>query len=334
MARKDPPVVTTLRAYREALDARELATMRDMAARWVEIERRLDADIAALAYEIQRRRDAGEIITQQIIWRAERYQVLKARLADEVRRYNSEQAIPIITTAQKQNAWMGVEAARDAITAGYNGRNIPYFPILSRDQVETMAGFLGNGSPLNTLLKNDYPDALNGLTNALVNGMARGLGAADVAREMADGMGMGLERAMLISRTEINRAYRMASVQQYRESRVVSGFRRLVKKATACMACLMLDGEPLELASELDDHPRGKCVAVPVIIGGPIAQWQTGPEWFNTLTADEQRSKMGAEKYELWKAGAIEPRDLAGVHHSPVWGDSPRVRTVKELTNG
>lgn len=332
MPRQDPPVVTTLRRYREALDARELATMQDMAGRWVEIERRLDADIAALASEIQRRRDAGEVITQQIVWREQRYQILKAKLADEIRVYNRDQATPIITTAQKQNAWMGVEAARDAIYAGYNSRNIPYFPVLSRDQVETMAGFLGNGSPLNTLLKNDYPEALTGLSNALVNGMGRGLGAAEVARQMADGMGMGLERAMLIARTEMNRAYRMASVQQYRESRVVSGFRRLVKKATACMACLMLDGERLELASDLDDHPRGKCVAIPIIIGGPIAQWQTGPEWFNTLTAEEQRGKMGPEKYELWKAGIIEPRDLAGVHHSPVWGDSPRVKTVKELT--
>ena len=332
MPRQDPPVVTTLRQYREALEARELATMQDMARRWVEIERRLDGDIAALALEMQRRIDAGEVVTQQIVWKAQRYQQIKARLAEEMRIYNQDAATPIITAAQKSNAWMGVESARDAIYAGYNMRNVPYFPILSRAQVETMAGLLGNGSPLSTLLKQDYPDALAGLSNALVNGMARGLGASATAAAMADGMGMGLERAMLIARTEMNRAYRMASVQQYRESRVVSGFRRLVKKATACMACLMLDGQKFDTADELDDHPRGKCVAIPILIDGPAAQWQTGPQWFNTLTADEQRAKMGPEKYQLWKDGVIQPADLAGVHHSPVWGDSPRVKTIQELT--
>lgn len=332
MPRQDPPVVTTLRQYREALEARELATMRDMAARWVEIERRLDGDIAALAYEMQRRIDAGEVVTQQIIWKAERYQAIKAKLAEEMRIYNRDAATPIITSAQKQNAWMGVEAARDAITAGYVGRIVPYFPILSRDQVETMAGLLGNGSPLSTLLKQDYPDALQGLSNALVNGMARGLGASATAKAMADGMGMGLERAMLIARTEMNRSYRMASVQQYRESRVVSGFQRLVKKSTACMACLMLDGQKFTSDQELDDHPRGKCTAIPILPDAPAIQWQTGPQWFNTLTAEEQRAKMGPEKYQLWKDGVIKPADLAGVHHSPIWGDNPRVKTVKELT--
>jgi len=243
MPRHDPPVVTTLRAYRDALEARELSAMRDMAARWVEVERRRNGDIAALAYEMQRRIDAGEVVTQQIIWKTERYKIIKGKLADELKVYNRDAATPIITSAQRENAWMGVQAAREAIAAGYTAGNVPYFPVLSRDQVETMAGLLGNGSPLSTLLKNDYPDALQGLSDALVNGMARGLGASQTAAAMADGMGMGLERAMLISRTEMNRAYRAASVQQYRESRVVSGFKRLVKKSTACMACLMLDGQ-------------------------------------------------------------------------------------------
>ena len=330
----EPQIIRTMREYRELLEARELDAMRAMTSRWLEIERRLEADISALAFEIARRRDAGEVITQQMIWKMERYQQIKAKLADEVKRYNKNYLIGAIEQQQRDFGMLGLQSSRDAITAGFvtAAKMPPFFPILNRDQIETMVGFLGNGSPLLTLLKNDYPDAIDGLTNALIHGIARGLGPAQVAREMANGMGMGLERAMLIARTEINRTYRTASIMQYRASNVVSGFMRLVKKATACMACLMLDGEVFEVADDLGDHPRGKCIAVPNIKGVRPPTWEKGPQWFKTLTPDEQLTRMGADKYDLWKAGKFDLADMAKVQHSAVWGDSPRVATVAELT--
>jgi hypothetical protein len=333
MPRQDPAVVRVLREYREALERKELDAMRGLASSWLEIERRLDADIAALCMEMDRRRAAGEIITEQMVWRMDRYKAIKAKLGEEIKRWNTDHFVPDVETLQAQFGLLGIESARDAIFAACEV-SAPYFPVLNRDAVETMVGYLGNGAPLNTLLKQDYPDALAGLTRALVNGMARGLGPAQVAREMADGMGMGLERAMLIARTEINRAYRAASIQQYRESRVVSGFRRLVKRETACMACLLLDGQTFDLAEELSDHPRGKCVAIPLVIGGPSPRWQTGKEWFNTLTAAEQRERMGAERYTAWKDGTFRLDALARMSHSDVWGDAPRVATLAELRDG
>jgi len=325
-------VVTTLRAYREQLEARELDAMRLMANSWLQIERKLDADILALALEAQRRVNAGEVVTQQMIWKAEQYQIIKAKLLDETRRWNQSALIPQIETAQRNNAWMGIDAARDAIVASYGGPlTAPMFPVLNRGAVEAMVGFLGNGSPLNTLLKNDYPDALDGLVNALLQGIGRGLGPAAIAHEMANGMGMGLDRAMLIARTEIVRSYRTANIQAYRESGVVGGFMRLVKKATACMACLMQDGERFAVEDDLTDHPAGKCIPIPVVKGTAGPHWQTGPEWFKGLPPEQQAAKMGAEKYAVWKAGKFELADLAKLHHSSVWGDAPRVATLGEL---
>ena len=164
-----------------------------------------------------------------------------------------------------------------------------------------------------------------------MNGIARGLGPGRLAQQMADGMGMGLDRALVIARTETNRTYREASMRQYRQSNVVRGFKRLVKKATACMACLMKDGEKFLTKDDLYDHPSGKCVAVPLVVGVADPHWTGGMEYFKALSPEEQQARMGGEKYELWKGGGFRLEELAKTSHSSEWGDAPRVATIEEL---
>ncbi len=328
----EPSVIKVLREYRIALDAKERALMDDMARRWIEIERKLEADMSALSYEVIRRVEAGEHITEQMVWRMDRYKKIHAQVEDEIKKYNTEYAARTISQAQEEYAMLGIRSAQDAITYSYGaiGRSFNRLPVSA---VRSMIGFAGNGAPLNKLLKRDYPDAVDGLMKALINGVARGQNPAQTAKDMADGMGMGLDRAVLIARTETARAYRTASTEQYRQSGVVRGFKRLVKKETACMACLMLDGEKFDLQSELYDHPRGKCIVVCDVEGVKPPTWQTGEQWFKTLTPEEQQIKMGAEKYQLWKDGQFKLKDMAKFAHSNEWGDSPRVATVKELKN-
>jgi len=255
--RPDPDVVRILREFRLALDLKETAIIEQMAARWLEIERRLDAEILLLAQEIERRAATGEAVTQQIVWRSERYKILRAQMEQEIMRYNRDYAARMIAERQAEYATLGIDAAQQSISASY-GPLGGTFTRINVSAVSSIIGLAGDGSPLYKLLKESYPDAVDGLVKALINGIAMGKGSSATARDMANGMGMGLERAMLIARTETARAYRTANVQQYRESGVVIGFKRLVKKETACMACLMSDGEKFDMAEELSDHPRGK----------------------------------------------------------------------------
>jgi hypothetical protein len=97
---------------------------------------------------------------------------------------------------------------------------------------------------------------------------------------------------------------------------------------------LMLDGQRFETAEELTDHPRGKCTAVPWVQGVRPPVWETGKQYFNKLSADQQRELMGDEKYAAWKDGQFKLDDLAQMTHSKVWGDSPRVATFAELGIG
>lgn len=328
----DPAVISYLMNFREELDNKETAMMERMARQWLAVDQRLSGDMELLAEQLSRAKALGDPVTEQLVWKMERYQLLQGKVEFELNKYNREFGVPWISKYQDEYARMGILSAEKAIKLQI-GQGA-YFPVLSLDQVNTMIGFAGDGSPLYNLLKYDYPDAMDGMLKSLINGVARGLPINTVAKEMSAGFGMGLERATLIARTEILRTYRMANTKQYRESGVTNGFRRLVKKATACMACLLSDGQWFDNEQELSDHPRGKCIAVPIVQGVGAPNWELGPRWFKGLPEERQRELMGPETFAAWKAGKFDLMDLVSTRHSDIWGDSPQTTSLAKLLGG
>lgn len=331
MIQDDPDVVKVLNAYRAELERKELWVMEDMGRRWLEIERNIQAELQALEGLALAKKAAGDDITLQILRKEERFRELDRLIEKEIRNYNQGYLVEMVEANKAAFGELGAEAGSAAIRASYSTAIAPWFPVLNKGAIETMAGMLSKSAPLYDLLKQAYPQAIDGLMNALMNGIARGLGVNDVAKEMARGMGAGLDKALLIAQTEMNRAYRMGTIEQYRKSNVVGGYKRLVKKATACMGCLMLDGEKYESREDMMDHPRGKCQVVPIVAGTDGPKWTTGREYFESLSPEEQMARMGGEKFQLWKEGYFDLSDLAVKSFDPVWGAEPRVATVKEL---
>lgn len=325
----DSLVVQVLRAHREGMNAQEQAVIESMATRWLGVERALDANIAALANEMLLKAQAGEVITEAMVKRGERYAILNAQLKAETAKYNND-ANKIISAGQENALRLGVETAQDAIYSSFPSPLSANFNKINVGAVNAAIGHAGDGSPLNTLLKNDFPDAADGLLQALINGVAMGESADKVARNMAEGMGMGLDRSLLIARTELNRNFRTSSTQQYRESGVVTGFRRLVSRDGSCMACLILDGEFLETEEELDCHPNGRCVAVPILEGEPPPEWQLGADWLADQPETAQREILGNTRFDMWKDGT-PLSDFAGKTHSDEWGDAPFIVSLRDL---
>lgn len=311
------------------MDALDNQTVESLGLRWLSIENSLQSDIAALAEEMARRTAAGETITQQMIYKAERYQVLQRQLEREVVKYNKE-AFGTIATAQERAATLGIDQAQAAIFASYPSPLSASFNRVNVGAVEHLIGLSGDGKPLKNLLDQAVGDASNGIVDALINGLGKGEGAFAIARAMADGMGLGLDRSILIARTETNRAYRSASVEQYRESGVVTGFYRLVNKSTACPACLALDGEEFELASEFEDHPNGNCTCIPKVRGVDAPTWEKGPDWFAMQDPAKQLSILGAQRFELYQNGT-PLSDFVTHSHSDVWGDAPALVPIRDL---
>lgn len=139
------------------------------------------------------------------------------------------------------------------------------------------------------------------------------------------------QRLQQVAHRNQPRIYRFSNTEQYRQSGVVVGFRRLVYKPTACFACLMMDGDFYELDQELWDHPAGKCTSVPCLSKNDEIDWETGREWFENLDPEQQKEILGLSRFAAWKEGKAFLADFVGMRHNDVWGSAPAVRSLAEI---
>lgn len=326
----DPLVVRVTREFKAQLLIREQAQMQAMAGRWLDIERLLDGQISALAADFEQRRLAGQAISEAALFRMERFQSLLRQLERELETYQ-EYADDRIATGQRENARLGIEHAARKINTQMAGVGTA-FDMLPVEAVENMVGLASDGSPLARLLRQSYPDAAEGIMANLVRGTALGWNPNRTARAMRDGMAQGLNRTLTIARTEQLRVYREASRQQYEASGVVPYHRRIATHDDrVCAACLMAEGEVLEVGEQLYDHPQGRCDSVPAVSGLPAVQWQLGPDWFREQGEATQRAILGSGRYRAWREGRFDLDQLVTVRHDDTWGRSLNPTPLQEL---
>lgn len=322
-------VVSIVRAYRQQLDRNERSMLYDLAGKWQLVQDSLQADLIQLAYTAVLMSESGKPVPPHILYGMKEYESFLIEAKEQFDRYNLA-AENIIRGTQRINFELGLANANDALGALEIGID---WKSLNVEAFESMIGLTSAGSPLDDLLSADYGDSVRGISNALTMGIARGEGIEKIVKRMTQAANIGFDRSTRIARTEVNRAYRMATHAQYRESGVVVGFRRLVYKPTACFACLMLDGEYSDITKELEDHVMGKCTSVPCLRKNDRIEWETGREWFEKLDPEEQRRIMGAGRYEAWKDGKIKDlRQFVTIKPNPIWGGSPTILSLKELS--
>ena len=301
----------------------------DLAGKWQLVQDSLQADLIQLAYTAVLMSESGKPVPPHILYGMKEYESFLIEAKEQFDRYNLA-AENIIRGTQRINFELGLANANDALGALEIGID---WKSLNVEAFESMVGLTSAGSPLDDLLSADYGDSIRGISNALTTGITRGEGIEKIVKRMTQAANIGFDRSTRIARTEVNRAYRMATHAQYRESGVVVGFRRLVYKPTACFACLMLDGEYSDITKELEDHVMGKCTSVPCLRKNDRIEWETGREWFEKLDPEEQRRIMGAGRYEAWKDGKIKDlHQFVTIKPNPIWGGSPTILSLKELS--
>lgn len=324
-------IVRQAEAFKRQLARSTAATERYMARQWLTVEQELAERIRAVAKAAKDAQDRGEDVTEATLWRLDRYQELQNATQGEIDRYLNRQEANIEGWT-RDRAEQGRDEAIGLIKAAKSPYADAMFARLPVEAIEYMAGTLHPGTPLHNLLAKGYPLAQQGMRDALLKAVAAGDNPRTTARKMRDGLGAGFDRALLISRTEQMRAYRLTSVQTYRDSGVVEGFKRLAaRNARTCMACLASDGEVFRLEQEFTDHPNGRCTAVPAVIGAPPLSWETGQDWFQKQGKATQRDMMGARYFEEWARGAFSLGDLRSTTHNRTWGDSPQVTPLGQI---
>jgi len=327
-----PPVVRLALEQKIELLLQEQGQMDDMARRWLGVESALEAQITALADELARMRDAGKSIEAWRLFELERYRSLLGQAEQQIGRYSSY-AGKLISARQEELAGLGIQHATEAIRQSFlsaGGRVGGFFDILPVEAIENLIGFAGDGRPLGTLLRMGWPDAVDGLTQALINGTALGRNPRDVASDMRDGLSQGLDRMLTIARTEQLRAYREAARSQYQASGLVNSYKRIAA-LDACMACIALDGETYDVEELLEVHPNDRCGMIPVVEGLPEIEYESAADRFAELPEDEQRERMGDGAYDLWNSGQISLSDFAVHSESADWGPSIQTATLADL---
>lgn len=323
----DKTSVQAVNKNRKKKLALEKSLIQALVLLWREMDDELSNDYMAAAYEVS--------ATYENL-KPPRYELMGlssyiGMIAHLRSRYDNftDSAAETIAGYQQQAYHLGISGAQEALDELELDDDWYRMPATEMD---SRTGVSSNGIRIGDILRNGMNHVVAGLTSALIAGATFGKTPEQIVLDMKQSATSGLNQAITTGRTEYNRAHREALTEQYRQSGAIAGFRRMAYKPTACFACLMLDGEWLEKESDLEDHPNGRCMAVPFRSKDDPIPWMTGADWFLAQDAEKQMRILGKGRYEAWKAGEIPSlRDIVYVKQNETWGGCPTVRTLKEL---
>jgi len=337
-----PLILELSNQFRAQLLARErraaTALVRMYGVGW----QRLQGDIRTLQSEIDAQRAAGVELSAGRIFRLERMQAIQAQVEREMSAF-AEFADSTISAGQREAIAAGERNAHALVQAAFprDAEIAINFARMPREAVEQMVGFLQDGSPLRDLLVEAVAEAADGFGETMATGLAAGWNPRKLAREIRAQYGMGLTRALRISRTEQLRAYREATRNTYKEnSHVVKGWQRhAAADDRTCMACLVLDGKQYDLDEPMEDHVSGRCSLLPrtvsyrelgIDVDEPDFKRELASDWFQRQDEATQRKMMGT-LYDPWKAGDFKLEDIPKQVKDKTWGNSWVPKSLKEL---
>lgn len=332
-------------AFREALLRLERRAATDLvrayADGWLQIREQLDR----LLTRIQEARDSG--LPPGISWafQQDRLQTLLDQLERELARF-ADYAEGVITDGQQQ----AIDQAR-AHAAQLLQLSLPTAPpgvtvtfaAAPIGPLRAMLGTLSDGSPLASLLSQLGPEAAAATRKALLTGLVTGQNPRQIARVVRREVGMGLTRALVITRNETLRAYRTAAIATYRANAdVVRGWVWVAKlDERTCVICWAMHGTVHDIDEPFVSHIMCRCAPVPQTatfaelgfegVQETRASVTPGPEHFARLSEDRQQRILGPAAWQAYHDGDLQLGDLVGRRDDVRWGPSLYRRPNYEL---
>jgi len=314
--------------------------VRTMTKAYEGVSKRLVQDAQDLAQDIAKLREAGEVVPPWRVAQLDRYRELVSQAEAELGRLGAAGA-DTIADLQRQGLDLGMDMAEAQVGALIPPEVLLTFNRLPMGALESMIGFLQDGSPLARLLGDLGTETARRIGDLLRDGLGLGWNPRKVAAMIRKEVGMALTRALRIARTEMLRAWRKSSIQGYRDQgSLVKGYRRHAQQDTrTCIACLLMDGTFYEVQEDFTDHVQGRCAVIPVTrtweelgfhgIPDTNAEWEPGKDWFLRQDEAAQRDILGDPIYDAWQGGKIGLDDMKTLHVSREWGDSWGAASLK-----
>lgn len=337
-----PDVYDLADQFRDRLLRRERDVAAQMVRRYAAVYRHIQDEVSVILDEFDALISAGEELSVAKLLQLQRLQQLQVQIRREVGQFAAWAGEQI----QVGQAWAVDQAAADAerLMRAAIGRMPPgvavSFNRLNRAATSRLIANLQDESPLARLIDAMGPRAAEAVKQALVNGVALGRGAREIARDVREASGETLTRSLRIARTETLRAYREGTRETYKANDDIVGEWewRSARQARTCAACWAMDGQRFPLTTPMSEHPNGRCMQLPVIDreklgltpGTSRRSSETGAQAFERLSEADKRRILGA-KYDAYKRGEITLADVVGTRHSEDWGDTIFEKSARAL---
>ena len=176
------------------------------------------------------------------------------------------------------------------------------------------------------------------LKRDLIRGVATGTNPVQVARVVMKRLGTSFQggawRARTVARTEMLDATRNAALVSRQENRaVIGGWQWMCAlSARTCPACLAMNGRQFGVDDPgPDDHPNGRCTAVPVTkswrelgidVPEPDSQFPDAKAWFANQPSRVQQQIMGPSRLQALNSGELSWDQIPVKKSNPGWRDS------------
>lgn len=344
-------IYDAIERFRRELLQNERRAASELVRVYGEAWKRIRAELERLHTEYEAAKARGEKPDAGWIMRFNRARAFRDQVERELLAFTQyaegkvrEQQIEAIEAAERH----AEELTRQALGNPPPGMTIDWNRI-DRAAVETILGMTRADSPLHRLLLSISQEGAQAAEDALVQGMIMGKNPREVAREMRRTLGTTLSRALTIARTETLRAHREATRASYQaNSDIVKGWIwHSAADERTCAACWAMHGTEHRLDEILDDHPNGRCVAIPLSrtwaeigkqygielsdIPETSPQIEPGVSLFEKLPVEKQIKILGPAKWAAWKDVKFTLSDLVGQKRSKEWGTHRYEKSLVEL---
>ena len=324
----DNPLIESAIKYRLRLDKQSAADINRLINAYTQLAARLMDKQDLLLAEL----GSGEWTIAQVR-KMSRYQTLIASITDELNRYNQYLGVELNRIANEAVS-QSILDYRQLIN--YAGAGIvTSFNAVPNNAIKTLLGFLAPDSPLFQRLNELAPLLAQSIGDLILEGVGLGYNPFKVGKMITNQLGWGLSNAMRWARTTQMWTYREASrATMAANANILDGwiwFAIMDQAVPPCESCLENHGKLFPVNEPLDDHWNGRCVALPHVAGDDNPITESGEEWFNKLTEQQQRGIMGVGKLQAYKDGLFDFSQLTQQVKDDVFGTMRTVPSLKAL---